>query len=88
MPQFVPHQSDLFAPAEPPPAKPAGDPIADPAAPRAMPRAADRLPWPDAAATAPHVARAIQLGRQAGPAGEKPASAILGEAERPFAAEE
>jgi len=89
MSRFAPQQPDLFAPAkEPPQPRPECDPIAELTAMLEMLRASDRLPWPGVMATMPHELRAVRLGQQAGPEGERLASAILNETERLFAAEE
>jgi hypothetical protein len=82
MTRFGPRQPDLFiAPADressPPP-----EPLAELAALLARLRAAERMPWPNAAAAMAEELRALGLARQAGPEGERLASAILEETER------
>ncbi len=88
MNRVVPTQPDLFAPAAQPSATPELDPLAELTALLAMLRAADRLPWPDAAATMAEERRALGLARLAGAEGERLAAAILEETERLFAAAE
>ncbi len=53
-----------------------------------MLRAADRLPWPDAAATMAEEQHALGLARLAGAEGDKLAAAILEETERLLSAAE
>ena len=88
MNRVVPTQPDLFAPEVQPPATPEVDPLAELTALLAMLCAADRLPWPDAAATMAEERRALGLARLAGAEGERLAAAILEETERLFAAAE
>ncbi len=88
MRRFGPSQPDLFAPAAAPPVAPPSAPLDELAALLAQLRAAERLPWPDAAATMAEERRALGLARLAGAEGERLAAAILQETERLFAAAE
>jgi hypothetical protein len=88
MRRFVLHQPDLFAPTAPPAAAPPRAPLDELTAMLESLRAAERLPWPDAAATMAEERRVLGLARQAGPEGEGLAAAILRETERLFAAAE
>jgi hypothetical protein len=83
MHRFAPTQPDLFAPSEPPPtAAPASDPVAELTTLLDMLRSAERLPWPDAAATMAEEHRALGLARIAGPAGAPLVAALLEQTER------
>lgn len=88
MNRVVPTQPDLFTPPAETSATPEVDPLAELSAMLAMLRAAERLPWPDAAATMAEERRALGLARLAGAEGERLAAAILEETERLFATAE
>lgn len=88
MRQFAPSQSDLFASAETQTAAPTRAPLTELAELLGSLRSAERLPWPDAAATMAEERRALDLARLAGPAGEQLAAAILQETERLLTAAE
>ena len=88
MRRFAPSQADLFAPAATAEVAPARAPLVELADLLATLRAADRLPWPDAAATMAEERRALGLARLAGAEGEKLAAAILEETERLLAVED
>jgi hypothetical protein len=88
MRRFVPGQSDLFASTATPSAVPMRAPLAGLVDLRGSLRAAERLPWPDAAATMAEERRALGLARLAGAEGERLAAAILHETERLLAAAE
>ena len=87
MRRFTPNQPDLFAPTPPADEVPRA-PVAQLTDLLAALRAADRLPWPDAAATMAEERRALGLARLAGAEGEKLVAAILDETERLLAAED
>ena len=88
MRRFAPNQADLFAPAAIAEVVPTRAPLVELADLLATLRAAERLPWPDAAATMAEERRALGLARLAGAEGEKLAAAILEETERLLAAED
>ena len=88
MRRFAPSQSDLFAPTATPAAVPTHAPLAELAKLLGSLRVAERLPWPDAAATMAEEQRALGLARLAGEEGERLAAAILEETERLLAAAE
>jgi hypothetical protein len=88
MHRFAPNQSDLFAPTVEASPEPARLPIAELTDLLTALRAAERLPWPDAAATMVEERRALGLGRLAGAEGASLAAAILQETERLLAATE
>ena len=88
MRQFAPSQHDLFASTATQAAVPTHAPLAELAELLEILRAAQRLPWPDAAATMAEERRALGLARLAGAEGERLAAAILQETERLLAATE
>jgi hypothetical protein len=86
MRRFAPSQSDLFASTATPAAMPTRAPLTELAELLACLRSAERLPWPDAAATMAEERRALGLARLTGTEGERLAAAILQETERLLAA--
>jgi hypothetical protein len=88
MRRFAPSHSDLFAPTTTQAVAPTRAPLDELADLLGSLRAADRLPWPDAAATMAEERRALGLARLAGPEGEQLAAAILQETERLLAVAE
>jgi hypothetical protein len=88
MRRFAPSQSDLFASTATPVTVPTRAPLAELAELLGNLRSAERLPWPDAAATMAEERRALGLARLAGADGERLAAAILQETERLLAAAE
>jgi len=88
MRRFAPSQDDLFTATATPASMPSRAPLAELAELLRSLRAAERLPWPDAAATMAEERRALGLARLAGAEGERLASAILHETERLLAAAE
>ena len=88
MRQFAPSQHDLFASTATQAVVPANAPLAELTELLGILRAAQRLPWPDAAATMAEERRALGLARLAGAEGERLAAAILQETERLLAAAE
>lgn len=77
-----------FASVATPAAVPTRAPPAEPADLLGSLRGAERLPWPDAAATTAEERRALGLAHLAGAQGERLAAAILQETERLLAATE
>jgi len=90
MRRFAPDQTDLFAPTAPPrvAAAPVRPPLDELTELLADLRAADSLPWPDLPAAMAAEYRVLGLARLAGDEGARPATAILDETERLFAAAE
>lgn len=88
MSRFDASHPDLFAPAAKPPRAAEPPPLDQLNDMLAMLRAADRLPWPDAAATMAEELRALGLARLAGAEGRTLAAAIPEETERLLAATE
>jgi hypothetical protein len=90
MRRFAPDQTDLFAPATPPPssAPPARPPLEELAELLADLRVAESLPWPDLPAAMAAEYRVLGLARLAGEEGARLATAILDETERLFSAAE
>ena len=88
MRRFAPSQDDLFASTATRVGVPTHAPLVELAELLGILRAAQRLPWPDAAATMAEERRALGLARLAGPEGERLAAAILQETERLLAAAE
>jgi hypothetical protein len=88
MRRFALNQTDLFAPVAKAPTAPERSPIAELTNLLSDLRAAERLPWPDAAATMAEERRALGLARLAGAEGAGLAVAILQETERLLAATE
>ena len=88
MRQFAPSHADLFAPTTTQAAAPTRAPLDELADLLGSLRAADRLPWPDAAATMAEERRALGLARLAGAEGDQLAAAILQETERLLAVAE
>jgi hypothetical protein len=88
MRRFAPSQSDLFVSTATQAAVPTRPPLAELAELLGSLRSAERLPWPDAAATMAEERRALGLARLAGAEGERLAAAILQETERLLAATE
>jgi hypothetical protein len=88
MRRFAPSHADLFAPTTTPAAVPTRAPLAELADLLGSLRSAERLPWPDAAATMAEERRTLGLARLAGAEGERLAAAILQETERLLAATE
>jgi hypothetical protein len=86
--RFAPSQADLFASTPTPATVPTRAPVAELAELLGSLRAAERLPWPDAAATMAEERRALGLARLAGAEGERLAAAILQETERLLTAAE
>jgi len=88
MRRFAASQLDLFAPTATPAAAPIQSPLAKLTDLLDSLRAADRLAWPDAAATMAEERRALGLARLAGADGDRLAAAIMQETERLLAATE
>jgi hypothetical protein len=88
MSRFASTQPDLFAPPVKPTPAAERPPLDQLTEMLAELRTAERLPWPDAAATMAEERRALGLARLAGPEGAALAAAILEETERLLTASE
>lgn len=88
MHQFAPSQTSLFAPVAEFPAASERPPLGELADLLRNLQSAERLPWPDAAATMAEEHRALGLARLAGDEGARLAAEILRETERLLAAAE
>jgi len=84
MPRFATGQPDLFTPL-PEPEPPRHDPLGELVAMLERLRAAESLPWPTLSAAMQAEYRVLWLARQAGPEGQRLASAITDEMERVLA---